>query len=241
MTGVDNVLRASAAREEAERAIKFAFCAVIKYVKVLFGVDSISCHSENWCQKLTVGTMPRFKQSKAAQVAAFFAQAEGGKINVLKLIKLMYLADRRFMQWHKAPILYDNFYSLDHGPVGSMSYDLLQGNIEDSREWDQWITDRANHEVGLNRSANRADLDQISDAEFETLSEIWKQFGHMNQWAIRDWTHRNCREWKDPHGSSLPFDYEDVFVAFGMDRPEAGEIQEKLEEDKRIAKILDRV
>ena len=35
---------------------------------------------------------------KAAQVAAFFAIEAGGKINILKLTKLMYLADRDHLE-----------------------------------------------------------------------------------------------------------------------------------------------
>lgn len=185
--------------------------------------------------------MARYSQKKAAQVAAFFANAEGGCINVLKLVKLIYLSDRGFMEACGAPILYDNFYSLDHGPVVSRTYDLIQGNVQESAEWDEWISARTGHEVAIIQPSARNDLDELSDAEFEAMSAIWDRFGHLDQWQLCAWTHANCREWKDPHGSSLPFDYEDVFVALGKSRPMAEEMQAKLDEDKMVGRILDTI
>ena len=60
-----------------------------------------------------------FNARKAAQVGAYFAKASGGKINVLKLVKLIYLADRHSMELYDAPILNDVFVSMNKGPVNS--------------------------------------------------------------------------------------------------------------------------
>ncbi len=68
-----------------------------------------------------------YNARKAAQVAAFFALSEGGKINVLKLVKLIYLADRSAMEAFEAPILNDKFVSMDHGPVNSITLNLING------------------------------------------------------------------------------------------------------------------
>jgi uncharacterized phage-associated protein len=68
-----------------------------------------------------------FNRRKAAQVAAFFARAEGGRINVLKLVKLIYLADREFVLRHGEPMLDDRWVSMPHGPVNSGTYDMIQG------------------------------------------------------------------------------------------------------------------
>ena len=38
-----------------------------------------------------------FNERKAAQMAAFFLHQGGGKLEVLKLMKLLYLADRQAM------------------------------------------------------------------------------------------------------------------------------------------------
>ena len=51
--------------------------------------------------------IPGYNVRKAAQVVAFFAIRQGGRINVLKLSKLVYLSDRAFVEKYDVPILYD--------------------------------------------------------------------------------------------------------------------------------------
>ncbi len=149
-----------------------------------------------------------FKVRKAAQVAAYFAKAEGGSINVLKLVKLIYLADREFLERYDATILNDRFVSMNHGPVNSMTYDYIKGCEEDRDNWEEFINDRTGHRVGLAReNITEDDLGELSDAELAVLADVWRRFGHMNGFEIREWTHDNCPEWEDPNGSSqsIPF------------------------------------
>ena len=47
-----------------------------------------------------------FQSEKAAQIAAYFAVLSGGQIEKLKLIKLMYLADREKMRQFDRPMFY---------------------------------------------------------------------------------------------------------------------------------------
>ena len=58
-----------------------------------------------------------YKEEKSAQIAAFFVEREGGKIPHLKLIKLMYIADRMSMEKTGFPMTYDRMKSLPHGPI----------------------------------------------------------------------------------------------------------------------------
>lgn len=149
-----------------------------------------------------------FKVRKAAQVAAYFAMAEGGSIKVLKLVKLIYLADREFLERYDATILNDRFVSMNHGPVNSTTYDYIKGCEEDRDNWEEFIDDRTEHRVGLAReNISEDDLGELSDAELAVLADVWRQFGHMDGFEIRDWTHDNCPEWEDPNGSSqsIPF------------------------------------
>ena len=54
---------------------------------------------------MKVNLLPGYDVRKAAQVAAFFAIKAGGKINKLRLVKLIYLADRQFMIRYDEPML----------------------------------------------------------------------------------------------------------------------------------------
>jgi len=153
---------------------------------------------------------------KAAQVAAFFAREEGGRINVLKLVKLIYLADRKHMGKYDRPILNDKYVSMDHGPVNSITFDYINGCHPERDGWEQFVTDRDNYQIGLVREdLSDGDLDELSEAETETLREVWARFGGMTKYEIRDWTHEHCPEWEDPSGSSAPIPYKRIFEFLG--------------------------
>ena len=174
---------------------------------------------------------------KAAQVAAFFALKQGGEINVLKLTKLIYLADRRFMQKFDAPLLGDELVSMDHGPVNSMTYDCINGSQADRADWNQFITDRLAYSIGVASPAvTIARLDELSRADTEVLEETWASFGHMTKYEIRDYTHRNCPEWEDPHGSSTPIPYERVFKYLA--KSDAAELAENVQQERALSRAL---
>jgi hypothetical protein len=61
----------------------------------------------------------------AAQVAHFFVSCEGGEMDILKLVKLIYLSDRASLQSRRTPIVGGAFYSLKHGPVTEEVLDLI--------------------------------------------------------------------------------------------------------------------
>ncbi|MBN8912523.1 MAG: SocA family protein [Rhizobiales bacterium] len=180
---------------------------------------------------------PWFNVRKAAQVAAYFALQDEGEINVLKLTKLIYLADRLFMEKYDRPILNDYLVSMDHGPVNSLTYGFISGTSE-SGDWDKFIADGAKHMVALaNSKLSEDDLDELSDAELDILHSIWKSFGHMDRFVVRDYTHENCPEWENPHGSSNPIPYERVFKALGKKKsPELAD--SVLGDRKAISKLI---
>ena len=149
-----------------------------------------------------------YSPRRVAQMAAFFGQKQGGVINILKLTKLLYLADRESLTRYGHPITYDRPVSMPNGPVLSRTLDLTNGFVDGAAEaqWDEWMNAREHHDVAVKRQFSRGDLDELSDADLEVLDAVWRQFGAMDQWTLRDWTHDHCPEWTDPMGSSTPID-----------------------------------
>lgn len=182
-------------------------------------------------------SMQGYKTRKAAQVAAFFAIRQGGSINVLKLAKLLYIGDREHLSRYDMPILFDAFVSMDHGPVTSTTLDYVNGYQEDRANWDAFVADRAGYNVGIATDKLAVDdLDELSDAEIDTLEAVWAKFGGMDRYAVRDWTHNNCGEWEDPKGSSAPIPYERVLKFLGKDHP--AQIAEEIETARSLDKAL---
>lgn len=179
-----------------------------------------------------------FNERKVAQMAAFLLDRRGGRMAHLKLMKLLYLADRESMARFGAPISGDHIVAMPHGPVLSMTLNYMDGDVESSPGgWEDWISDKDDHEVSLRKPVTREGLDELSDADVDTLEAAWNQFGGMSRWEIRDYTH-TLPEWQDPKGSSLPIPYQKVFHALGRTFPEAEELASRIEAERSLDRLF---
>ena len=160
-------------------------------------------------------------------------------MNYLKLMKLLYLADRASMKRNGHPISGDRYVSMDHGPVLSQTFNLIKGAVQFSEwGWNHWIADRADYDVSLRRKASRDALDELSDADLDVLHDVFEKFGKVDQWDLVKYTHRYCREWEDPNGSSVPISYEDIFKALGRSPAEAKKLGARVEQQRTIDKLF---
>jgi uncharacterized phage-associated protein len=181
--------------------------------------------------------MRGFKVRKAAQVVAYFAIAEGGAINVLKLTKLVYLAEREFVRRYDALMLNDRLVSMPHGPVNSMTYNYIDGCEDQRADWDRFVSDRANHDVAVADPALSVhDLDELSEAELGVLGDVYAQFRAYSGFQLRDYTHQHCPEWEDPQGSSAPIPLERLLKF--LNKPKAAEIARAIEAERALDRTL---
>ncbi|WP_063674433.1 Panacea domain-containing protein [Dyella thiooxydans] len=153
-------------------------------------------------------------------MAAYFLMKDGGTSPYMKVLKLMYLADRRYMQLYNDSITGDRAVSMPHGPVLTRVYELMNGSATDLH-WAGWIAPNGRYDLRVVEGHTPEELDEIQGAEFHVLDEIYNAFGHLNQYQLRDFTHENCGEWTDPHGSSYPISAQEVFLALGSGEEEA--------------------
>jgi uncharacterized phage-associated protein len=158
-----------------------------------------------------------FNEKKAAQVAAFFLIQAKTPLEILKLMKLMYLAERGSFANYGEGMVGDRLVSMPHGPVLSITHNFMNGELTSSSDgWDTWIADRAARMLTLSDTKARAQLDdllELSDADIQVLETTWQQFGRMTAWQLREYTHDHCPEWQDPDGSMIPMKPEDLFNA----------------------------
>jgi uncharacterized phage-associated protein len=178
-----------------------------------------------------------FDIEKSAQCAHFFAEREGGEIEILKLVKLIYLADRRSLETRKIPISGGHYYSLKHGPVTSEVLDLInEGTPEGNSPWERLISDRANHKVAAVGSPGS--YSALAPSEIEILNEVWDRFGTMSKWAVVEWTHRHCEEWADPDGGRLEIKARKLAEAFAWTDDEVENFLEELNSTNRLHALL---
>lgn len=175
-----------------------------------------------------------YKERKAAQVAAFFALKSGGTVNVLKLAKLLYLAERESMNRFDEPLFYDRLVSMEHGPVTSITLNHINGLI-DNTYWSEFMTHKLGYNVGTVEGVEFAKLDDLSRADLKLLEDLWNTFGNYDRYQLRDWTHKNCPEWEDPRGSSSAISHEIVFKF--LKKSEAHSLSNDVEAYRHIASI----
>ena len=180
-----------------------------------------------------------FNEPKVAQMAAFLLDKGRGKMKYLKLLKMLYLADRESLKRHAFPMSGDRFVSMDHGPVLSRTFNLIKGapNSTD-RGWNYWVADKADYIVSLRRKVTRKALDEVSDADLDVLQDVHAKFGKKDAWELVEYTHRYCKEWVDPQGSSLPIKLESVFRAMGRNDADARKLAARIDRQYRVEKVL---
>tara|TARA_R110002060_G_scaffold22516_1_gene30519 strand:- start:518 stop:1165 length:648 start_codon:yes stop_codon:yes gene_type:complete len=171
-----------------------------------------------------------FNILKTTHLAAYLIDKSDGKLNILKLVKLLYICDREFMKQYAKPITYDRFVSMPHGPVLSSTYDLMSGSGHPDNQiiWNNIISDREDHSISLNNIGFKSVLLDIEKKVADFVHDTFKSF---SQWELVEYTHDNFDEWIDPNGSSNPIKYYDVFLALGYTGQDATLFAQKLEMD----------
>jgi uncharacterized phage-associated protein len=179
----------------------------------------------------------QFSEKKAAQVAAFFLHRAKGELEILKLMKLMYLAERASYKKFGEPLIGDKLVSMDNGPVLSITLNHMNRFLPSEPDgWETWVSDRNNYLLALKKEVKdpKEDLLQLSDAELEILESVWQEFGGFGSFELADLTHTICEEWEDPHGSSIPITRSRLLRSVGFDPETSKELEERIESNQRI-------
>lgn len=175
-----------------------------------------------------------FRSRKAAQLCAWFAVQSGGTIEKLKLAKLVYLAEREHLDKFEEPMLFDEMYSLPHGPICSSALNGISGVIH-AEIWDDYIARNGNLIVAT-KAFGRDDFDDLSEDDIQIAEGLWRLFGGYTPSQLRNYTHDNCPEYVELAEGRMPISYQDVLRALGSERAE--EIEIEVAEIRRAYKTL---
>lgn len=160
------------------------------------------------------------RQKKAVQAMNYLACKQGGTINRLKLIKLLWLSDKYHLLKYGRTILKDKYVAMPHGPVQSNTLNIsLNTKVDYVRDY----LEGTKHEL---KSINTPDVSLFSKSDLEAYDIIWDTFGGLDKYKIRDLSHL-YPEWqkfeerlKDTTTSnSYPMDMIDFFIL--PENPEA--------------------
>ena len=180
--------------------------------------------------------MQLFNELKATQAAARLLTLRGGSMSYVKLIKLLYLADREaLIRWGR-PITTDRYVSLDIGPVVSRIYDLIRDEPPPNlfRIWQKFISHPDNYEV---RVLDDPGSSELCRCEQELIDEVYAQHGRHDRWTVVDYT-RSLPEWTYPDGGALPIEYRDILRAANKTDLEISAVEEGLETAALVERVL---
>ena len=158
-------------------------------------------------------------------------------MNIMKLMKLIYLLDRLSLDRRGIPVAGGDYLSMRNGPVTSEMLDLINcGRLEgdlDTR-WEQCVSDRRDHEIQLEKMPKR---EHLSDAEIVLLDEIWAEHGNKDQWQLVEWCHAHCAEWTPITRGFAPIAVERIGMALGK----APEQIRRLTQETAELNLLDQI
>jgi uncharacterized phage-associated protein len=179
-----------------------------------------------------------FNQRKAAQAAAYLIKLHGKPMDLIVLMKSMYLADRRVLLETGHSMTGDIMTSMDHGPLLSRIYDYTKWKKKPQGEdnpWFDYISERNDNNMWLVN--DNPPFDSLSEYDMEVLRSVHEEFGSYDPWALSKITH-DLPEWIDPKGSSIDIDPADILRKEGKSPQEIEKCTQYAEELYQFSKLL---
>jgi uncharacterized phage-associated protein len=174
---------------------------------------------------------------KTIQAIGVLFREDGVKrMNYMRLLKLLYIADRESLAETARPITGGPAVAMARGPVLKEVYDLIKGVHLGMPLWDSYLRkDRYALEL-----VSDPDVGRLSKYEIRKLQEIAKRHAEDDEWEMSRLSHE-FPEWikNSQGGSSQLIPLEDTLEAVGNGDASAG-ILEEAQELARIQGILGR-
>ena len=159
-----------------------------------------------------------FNLKKTLSAAGFLTRMSGGQIEGLRLLKLLYLADRAaFLDWHRT-ITGDIPVSMDCGPVLSHIYDLIKYEAGGTHQkaWAMFFSRRNGNWITM---LAPTDPDDLAEREVEKLLEAFRSIEGVRTDDLIKLLHERLPEWQNPKGSSTRIEFETILSQEGY-KPE---------------------
>jgi len=159
-----------------------------------------------------------FSEIKAAAVITFFLRQANGTLNDLKLMKLMYFAEREAIRVRNVGIVEDVYFALPRGPVLSATLNLirdepaeageaesvLRQHVQIDKDWQVTIKDCVEPEA------------QLSKRELAILQATWDANKDKTKWELVYESHE-LPEYMDPNGSSHEITFAAILKGLGYE------------------------
>ena len=178
----------------------------------------------------------KYQPEKTVQAAGLFLKLHGKPMEYMKLIKLLYMADRISLGNMYETITGDKYYSMNYGPVLSRVYDLIihGPKIAPNDLWFKYISSPSNYQISL---ISDPGTDDLCEEEEDVIKNIYAILGGVNVWKISNLTHF-FPEWKYPDGSSIRINIEDILRVMDKSEEDISYIRKNIYKENTIDILL---
>jgi hypothetical protein len=174
-----------------------------------------------------------FDEQRTTEAASILLKLNGGTMNYMKLIKLLYFIDKEsFRQWER-PITYDNYCSMKNGQVLSHVLDLFNGKIP-GQYWNDFIYRSSQYEFSLSKEIK---IMRLTKGEIKLIEDVYGRLGKMDQYQLGDLTKEGSEYQKTSH-SSIPTPIDAILADLDFSDEDILEIKENLAEYRAIDEAL---
>lgn len=176
-------------------------------------------------------------QERIAQAAAFLIGCgKEQRIQYLKLLKLLYWADRESLREAGVPITGDTAVAMKNGPVLSNIYDYIKGeDLSDHTVWDRYFR-KDGYELVLTADPGMGKLSRYDRRILKTAYETHQgQDGfEMSESSheFPEWEAANARRKIDGRGA-VPIRIEDTLAAVGCSQEQIDRVAEAQNEERQ--------
>jgi uncharacterized phage-associated protein len=170
----------------------------------------------------------KYERDKAKHAVLWLLHRHGGSLDKMKLLKLVFFADREHLAEHARPIVGGTYVAMPHGPVPSELYD----DIKAAGRTIDWL----GVDVVKIVARELPDEDMLSESDIEVLEAIDRTYGRYDSFSLRNLTHQ-LKAWRQAYpddGSSHPLPYE----AFFDDLPDRSDVLAVIEEDQENERMV---
>lgn len=165
--------------------------------------------------------MKGFQHKKSVQALNYFAIKSGGRLNKMKALKLVWLADRFHFRHFGRTITGDVYFAMPYGPVASTTRDLLERNTGLSEAELNYSCEYIESTDKYHYNSLRAvDNKPFSSSDIEVIEKIFNQYSKFSEFELSKISHA-FPEWKKWEsalekevGSRFEINLEDFFINY---------------------------
>ncbi len=183
-----------------------------------------------------------FDRRKAIQAVAFLLKTRpDARDNYMRLLKILYMADRESIKETSTPITGDRFVCMEHGTMLNRLLNLVKHEdspilkTADYEDWNTHFVREGEYDIRL---VSDPGIGALCEYEIRKLEEVAKRYRNHSQWDMREETHK-LPEYHDPGRSSVLISLKQFLETIGLgDR--ADQIIEEAEDCASMSRLIER-